>query len=148
MHSHRVGFVVAVFIMFFIGQFLHAWLKAQATKNSELNGIKSYSQYIDVYGAILVSRFFLAVLGLMAWASYGNAICGYLAEKYPDWLSWAAKNPIPFTPMTSGIYGYFGDSILDLGINVLSKWIPSLKREVPVIPSGVTKDASDVGKTV
>ncbi len=141
MLSHRVGFVVAVFIFFFLGQFLHAWLRAAAIRNSSLNAVKTYGQYIEVYGAALCTRFFLAVLGLMAWSSYGNAICVWLAGQYPDWLGWAAKNPIPFNPMTSGVYGFFGDSILDLGINYISKWVPQLKKEVPVVPGAPVEEA-------
>jgi hypothetical protein len=130
---HRLGFVIAVFCFFFLGQFLHAWLRAQAAKNSALNGITSYRQYIETNAAILVSRFFLAVLGLMAWSSYGTEICTYLS-KQTDYLSWLQGNPVPLNTMTSGVYGFFGDSLLDLGVNFFSRWVPWLKKEVPPVP--------------
>lgn len=135
MGPHRVMYVTAIFLMFFLGQFLHAWLRAQASRNSSLNGIDSYRKYVEVYGAVLVSRFFLATCGLMAWAWYGDSICSFLAQYFPDYLGWAARNPVPLNPMTSGVYGFFGDSLIDFGGNLLSQRIPALGREVPIAPT-------------
>jgi hypothetical protein len=131
-------YAVAVFLSFLIGQLLHAWLRAQSSVHSNLNGILTYRQYVEVNGANLCVRLFLAWLVVSAWAWHGQELMTLIAKISPDNLGWLSTNAIPLNPTTAGVFGYFGDSIIDGGISLISRWIPSLKNEVPPT-SGASK---------
>lgn len=128
---HGLPFAVATFVMFFIGQFLHAWLRAQAAVRSKLNGLNDYHMYVSFYAPTLSIRFFVAALGLIAYANYGPEITAFFVKTYPALSGWAGGHPVPLNPLTAGVYGLCADALLDGGVNLLSRRYPGLQKELP-----------------
>jgi hypothetical protein len=82
----------------------------------------------------IVIRFFLCTLGFMAWREGTADKLVEIAGRI-----WGASLPniiasaLPATRTTVAIYGFFSDSIWDW---LVGRFIPSLQKELPVIPEG------------
>jgi len=57
--EHGFLYEVGIFLMFFTGQVVHAWLRAQASIHSKLSGINTYRDYAKFHAPSLAYRFFL-----------------------------------------------------------------------------------------
>lgn len=125
--------IFSVLMMFLLGQFIHAWLRAQAVINSKLNGIMTYRQYIDSNSAALAARLFGAVLLLLAFSQYHQAIIGF-AESHWTSLKSLGVDPLPVNPFSAGVLGWFGDSLLDTAVGFAAKRFPQLQKEIPPEP--------------
>lgn len=135
MHYH----LHALFLfMFFAGQFVHAWLKAQNVIQSSLNGVKDYRQYVSAYGAQVISRFFLAYCLFTLWVWHGPEVLDKIVQFFPTVAGMVPEGGtgrlIPVNSATCGIFGYFADSLIDAIVGLASKKWPGLQKEVPPEP--------------
>ena len=143
--SEHLGFRIAIFTMFFIGQAVHAWLRAANTINSKLNGINSYQQYAQVNGAQIASRFFVAYCIFAAWAWHGPEMLAALIRYVPSLQTITGSGPadriIPVNGATAGVFGYLADSLIDTAVGLLSKRWPSLQKDIPPVADPPAKAA-------
>ena len=120
---------MAIWTFYFIGQFIHAWLRASAVVSSKINGIASYEQYIRLNAPVLVIRFFVGTLGLIWWGWHPDAF-----TTLGGYVGWSTSLKVPLNIVTAGAYGIFADALLDL---VAAK-IPMLQKEIPPIGGTIT----------
>jgi hypothetical protein len=119
MSAHLVG----LWACYFIGQLLHVLLRATAVVRSPQSGITSYRQFLNVHGAPLAVRVFLATMGLILWAGNPQIVSDLLQKAGVG----VGDTVLPLNAATAGLYGYFADSLLDkLGV-----FIPQLQKDVP-----------------
>ena len=136
MHIH---FQISIFVLFFLGQFVHAWNRASDTIASKLNGITSYAQYMTLRDSEIMSRFLVITCIFGGWTSGGiYELIGYIA---PSTAATLAAHPIPIAWWTAGLFGFLGDYILYFVIGLAARYAPGIRQEVPpTIQSAVTKE--------
>ena len=139
MHWH---YALSAFIMFVLGWAVHTWGKATVTVRSSLNGIKTYAQYITVYGANLGGRVFLnlCVFGIIVDYPQDALMIGQFIGPVKT-FAMAHPGPIVLFWPLAGLLGWCSDSVLDLLAGLLSKRIPWLQPQIPPEPGGNGKPA-------
>ena len=130
MNPH-VLFAVSTFMALLVGWGLAAWVLATNTVTSKLNGIQTYRDYLKANLAIVCYRFALLAFGMMLYAEFRLDICIALGTAIPG-LGWLKTHQIPVNPATAGILGLFGDPAISTLFGFLSRWIPALRKEVPI----------------
>lgn len=116
--------VIGLWACYFIGQALHALLRATAIVHSTQSGITNFRQFMAVHGAPIGVRVFIATMGLILWINHPQIVADLLQKVG------VRDTVFPLNAATAGLYGYFADSLLDkLGI-----FIPQLQKDVPPDP--------------
>ena|SRR2546422_2528100 len=123
--EHGFLYEVGIFLMFFTGQVVHAWLRAQASIHSKLSGINTYRDYAKFHAPSLAYRFFAALCVLFG---YSTAV-----SIWPSIANLTGGHPLSISPSIAGLYGLAADTLLDGAANILSRKYPSLglQRELP-----------------
>jgi hypothetical protein len=139
MHYGVNHFRTACFVMFFLGQFLHAWLQASEAIQDKNNGISGYRQYMDYRAPQVMARFFCCYLLFGSWQlGYLAAIIGALVPGAEAFMS-AHPHPIPVNQITAGAFGFLADFALRYGTKILKKKFPGIEKDLP--PADDTKPA-------
>jgi len=115
-HLHSKG----IWLCYFVGQLLHIAFVANAAIQSKINAVNTWPAYFKVRWIPLVSRGFLSVMAFLLVWDNPRVID---MDNYID----TAKTAIAM----AGILGYFSDSVLDKVLNVFSKFLPGLQKELP-----------------
>ncbi len=125
---HNQG--VYVFGVFLLSQFLHIFLRALATRQSRLNGVKSLAQYIDHYGLAISCRLVAAFALLLLWMQNPQVLTEY-ANRHQWIIDHLGRVNLTLNAGTAFVFGYFIDSLLDM-LPVVFPWLrPWLGKEVP-----------------
>jgi len=126
----HTAYAVETFVGLLLGQFLSAWAIADASVNSKLNGITSYSEYLHKNSRIVLTRLAIAWGLFSLYALNGPALCAEFGDIVPG-LTWIAAHPIPVNPATALLYGLNFDLVQHALYGFLARWIPALRKEVP-----------------
>jgi len=110
--------VLAIWLLYFIGQALHVLLAANLVIKSKLNAVSSLGSYFQLRWIPLVCRLFLTTLSFMI--VWENPVLFNLEHLIPTVGTQAAM---------AGILGWFSDSVFDKLISL----IPWLQRELPAV---------------
>jgi hypothetical protein len=115
--------VLAVWLLYFIGQALHVLLTAQLVIRSKLNALQNLSQYFQDRWIPLVCRLFLTCLAFMI--VWENPVLFNFEHLIPTFGTQVAM---------AGILGWFSDSVFDK----LVAFIPWLHHELPAVEPPAT----------
>jgi hypothetical protein len=137
MHHH----IISTFVMFMLGQLIHAWQRASETVNSKLNGITSYDEYIHLRASEISGRILLVTCLFGGWASGGlYVLVSYIA---PSTGASLTAHPLPVVWWTAGIIGYFGDAILYFFIGLVARVVPDIRKDIPPTYSSIIQKEID-----
>lgn len=128
MHHAPNPFRLACFAMFFLGQFIHAWLEASQIVHDKSNSISTYAQYMDYRAPQVIARFFGCYLLYESWQmGYLATMIGILVPGAETLMN-AHPHPIPVNHITAGAFGFLADYGLRYGI---SQAIAMAKKKFP-----------------
>jgi hypothetical protein len=140
MHHSANHFRTACFAMFFLGQFIHAWLQASEAIQDKSNGISGYRQYMDYRAPQVMARFFGCYLLYGSWQlGYLATLIGLVVPGANTFMS-AHPHPIPVNEITAGAFGFLADYGLRRGILLAKKKFPGISKDLP--PADDTKPAA------
>jgi hypothetical protein len=127
---HNHGF--AIVLVFLLSQFVHILLKAGAARNSSLNGIQSYRQYLENCGQAIASRLIFAFAILLVWMKNPDVLTVYV-----NGIPWVTAHlgniNLSLNAGTAFMFGYTFDSLLDklpVAVPWLRPWLSG--KEVPL----------------
>ncbi len=116
-----------------LGQFLRVMFKAGGSKKSELSGITSIKQYIELNSKFIGGRFVFTSICLFLWMMNPTMVED-LINKIPLVTKYLGHITYPLNAMTVFIWGYLSDSGLDkLALAPGFSW---LQKEIPPVPEG------------
>lgn len=131
MHHTANPFRAVCFIMFFLGQFIHAWMRASEVIHDKTNGVDGYKQYFDLRAPQVMGRFFSCYLLYGAWQlGYLATIIGAVVPG-TDALMKAHPHPIPVNEITAGAFGFLADWFLKHATSLAAKRFPGIEKDLP-----------------